>query len=318
MSDTDWPWLPTELVERIIREAWTLPLSPKERTTLMDSSYLVNHTWQSLFVKINSADVHIACPAHAQRLFRILRRDDWVYSNPDYNYPDLDLICTSLTFTLDAAVYPIRSPRPGTSKMDVTICSTIDMLDTIKYLPNLYRLCIHHANWNEAEAFDQFRFTTFLPQITELEFTFSGPGGVTPVDAKILPSKYLQWSSLASITKVIISGASEGFIRTIVNVCPNVKTLQIDGTPKMPSLAPFPARIHKLIIKNPGIREGRIEGLVGAMLTKGLIEKSSVTPEVILEWGEVDSAAWTWFETMAKDSGVSISHQIIPPKELVV
>ena len=308
MTDKEWPWLPPELVERIIGEAWILPLSPKERTTLVNSSYLVNHIWQSLFAKIASKDVHIASLSHVERLFKILSRENWVHSNPHYKHSNLDLVCTSLTFTVDAAVYPVRSPRPMTSKMDLAICDTLHTVTSFNYLPNLRRLSILHAHWNESEAFDQFRFTTFPPQVTELELAFSGPGGVVPVSVMLPSSKHLQWGSFASVSKVIVSGASEDFVRTIVEVCPNVKTLQIDGTPKLPTVVPLPASVQKLIIKNPDTSEERIQGLINAML-KGLIVKSHVTPEVILEWGEPDSITRARLEAIARDCGLLMSHR---------
>ena len=229
ISDNEWPWLPAELVERIIGEAWILPLSHKERNTLVNSSYLVNRTWQSLFVKIMSKDVRISSPAHVDRLFKILSRENWVHSNPDYKHPNLDLVCTSLTFTVDAAVYPVRSPRPMTSKMDLAICDALYTVTSFRYLLNLRRLSILYVNWNESQAFDHFLFTTFPPQVTELELAFSGPGGKVPVSVKSLSSDHLQWGLFASVSKLVISGASEGFVRTIVEFCPNVKTLQIDG-----------------------------------------------------------------------------------------
>ena len=59
------------------------------------------------------------------------------------------------------------------------------------------------------------------------------------MSVKSLSSDHLQWGLFASVSKVIISGASEDFVRTIVEFCPNVKTLQIDGI-----LATVPATHH--------------------------------------------------------------------------
>ncbi|KAJ7163556.1 hypothetical protein C8R43DRAFT_989986 [Mycena crocata] len=57
------PRLPVELMENIISAAWHLPLSVKERFTLMRSCMFVNSTWADIFDLISSRDVYIPSPA---------------------------------------------------------------------------------------------------------------------------------------------------------------------------------------------------------------------------------------------------------------
>ena len=100
MTTITWPWVPVEILESIISEAWSSPMSALDRQTFITSSSLVNKTWFATFVKIALKDVHIPSYSFSELYFRLLRNENPIHKK---YFPDIspDLLCNSLSFTLD-------------------------------------------------------------------------------------------------------------------------------------------------------------------------------------------------------------------------
>ncbi|KAI1783478.1 hypothetical protein LXA43DRAFT_1186987 [Ganoderma leucocontextum] len=68
------PWLPPELVSRILTKLWEAPQTPQERSALLKNTTLVNRTWLTLVALITSRDVHISSKRNAHTFLRLLSK----------------------------------------------------------------------------------------------------------------------------------------------------------------------------------------------------------------------------------------------------
>ena len=80
MSTPTWPWLPVEIIRRIIFEAWSMPLSAYDRTTFIAASIVTSKAWRAAFVEIATKDVRLPNPPACHQLFRTLREEDPLYN----------------------------------------------------------------------------------------------------------------------------------------------------------------------------------------------------------------------------------------------
>jgi len=316
MSTTIWPWLPTELIESIISEAWSLPLSAIDRSTFITSSSLVNKSWAAAFVKISLQDVHIPNIHYAQQYLRIVRNESPVYAERSQTFPDL--LCSSLSFTLDTHGSTVGQhpmfivPFGELDKLGTMLSNMLYEIDTLSYLPNLRRLSVEYANWGFSDIFDNFRLSSFPAQVPELEIKFTATSGIGGVSRRYhRHTGRVPWS-LPFITHLSIVGACEEFIVDMVATCPNLETLEIGNTPRLGVLASLPCNIHTVILRRPynGSRRGHIKALVGALMAGLLSTSPSRGLRIILEWSEVEKSTWMWLEEIALNRGVQLVHQL--------
>jgi hypothetical protein len=316
MSTTTWPWLPIELIDAIISEAWSSPLSAHDRSTLIASSSLVNRSWASAFHKISLEDVHIPNTLYAQQYLRIIRNDSPIYT--DRSQTLSDLLCSSLSFTLDthgsaAGQHPMFIvPFGEQDRLGTMLSNTLYTIDTLSYLPNLRRVSIEYANWGYSDLFDNFRLSSFPAQVTKLEIKFTATSGITGV-----PMQYhrhtgrVPWS-LPFITHLTIGGACEEFIVDMVATCPNLETLEVGNTTRLAVLGSLPCNIHTVILSRPcnTARRGYIKALVGALMGGLLSTSPPGEPRIILEWGEIGKSTWMWLEEISQNCGVQLVHKL--------
>jgi hypothetical protein len=238
-------------MESVISEAWSLPLSAKDRDNFITSSSLVNKTWASAFAKISLEDSHISNPRYVQQYLRILRNESPVYAK----YPNIlpDLLGNSLSFTMDTHASAIGhspmfiTPFGEQERLGVMLSDTLYTIATLSYLPNLRRISIEYANWGSNDIFDNFRLSPFPAQVTELDIKFTTTPGIKNVAKPYhrYPGR-VPWS-LPSITRLSVVGASANFVADMVATCLNLETLEVEDIPQLMALFPLLANTHRVL-----------------------------------------------------------------------
>ncbi|KAK7464868.1 hypothetical protein VKT23_006073 [Stygiomarasmius scandens] len=101
--------IPTEIIEKVIREHWVLHLSTSERLSFMLASMLVNSTWMALYMRISSVDVHIPSLRYVRKIIEAFGSPVGSDGSSIYHYSGLgcfrDLLrhyCRSITFRRDS------------------------------------------------------------------------------------------------------------------------------------------------------------------------------------------------------------------------
>ena len=221
---------PTEILEHIILEAWSSPLSADERISLMVSSLLVSKSWSVAFIRVSSRDVFIPCASYADQFFRTLREESPIYDEHTRFLPDY--LCRSITFQVhnvprDATEHHgVRLFSDG-SREGQALASSLYNIRWLGYLPNLRRVSIEYVNWGFDDIFDQYRLIAFPEQVTELELKYTFTPGVPRPFVDNLRSEYerrdcLSWR-MPSIRRLVTVGAPDAMVQDVLSICPNVK-----------------------------------------------------------------------------------------------
>lgn len=228
---TSYPWLPVELIEKIISEVWSSALSSDERITLMTSSPLVNKTWWDLFLHISFKDVYIPCPSYYDQYLHILREEPSVFDEHTKSLPDM--LCRSINLMVEQCpAHPALILNCNEPPMGKVLSDLVYFLHSIPYLPNLRTISVEYLNTGFDDLFDKLRFISFPEQVTDLElnFTFSPRTPCWLVGAlrtNQVRQDCIQWA-LPSIRRLSIKGGSEALIADMVSVCPEMETLEFD------------------------------------------------------------------------------------------
>lgn len=252
-----YPWLPFELVETIVAEAWFLPLTAEERITFMTSAPLVSKTWMHIFFRISLQHVHIPCQSYLNRYFALL------YGNT--NCAEVNILpsgagaahlCQSFNIIIDGTPAVNLHPR-----LPAHIFHCLYLLRTATHdLPRLDTLSITFLNTEADETmltlFDALDFSSLPSQITHLELSL----GTSPWTISTLcchPSRRgrLSWS-LPDIQHLSILGTtSDVIVADMVSGCPNLTALRIDPSACLDvyCLCACPLVLRKSI-QPPGIR----------------------------------------------------------------
>lgn len=326
MTAITWPWLPLELLERIISEAWSSPLSIEERITFITTSTLVNLAWLSAFATVSSRDVYIPSASYADHFMRQMFKADRMYKKYDLGNPELH--CQSLSFTLrsysrpkivrDIRVHAAREEALGTG-----LSTTLADLRTTGCLPNLRRVAIEYIDWGTEDIFTNFRFSHFPTQVTELYLNFTRNWNGTEKTKKSTTADYWRQERvlwiMPSIRHLTVVGASAAFVADMLATCPNLETLAVDGGIRMLSGCTLPHSVHTLTLRAPSNdhRKGSIEELVAGIMA-GMLRAEPLSKgtskrklRVVVEWGRIEKSVWGFLDSLAKDCGVSLSHLVI-------
>lgn len=316
---TTWPWLPVELIERIIFETWMLPLTAHDRSTFITSSNYVCKTWWEAFVKISSRDVHIPNASYSEYFFRILCDANPLYPRGGKSSPHN--CCRSLNFTIDSCSSPTNSiygefllfGDRNLQKMGLALAQTLQGVQELSFLPNLRHVTIEYVDCGFEDIFNNWRLASFPPQVTDLEVKFTYSERTTTRMFKRMCERYrrnrnAQWGLL--IRHLSIMGACEEFVGDMVGTCSLLETLKIDGVVRLAVLAPLPSTVHTVTLWPPRTdsREGYIEGLVCALIA-GLF--TSNRAKMFLEWGPIEQPAWAWLTDIGDQTGVRLVHNLI-------
>ncbi|KAF8074976.1 hypothetical protein FPV67DRAFT_607951 [Lyophyllum atratum] len=235
--------LPIELIEKIILDAWSSPLSADDRVTFMTSSLLVNKTWMALFIRISFRDVHIPCPSYLEQYMRTLAGCSSIFDEQSKSLPSI--LCHSVTVKIrvaDTCVSPIEADEDlDDPPMGKTLGKLLYELNSC-HVPNLRTLYVEYENMGFDDIFDRWRFTNFPTQITNLEISFAfdramaALGGILRAiherqDPYVTTKVYMP-----SIKQLRFSGASKAFMEDMAVCCINAETPVILPARMLPSV----------------------------------------------------------------------------------
>ncbi|KIK60454.1 hypothetical protein GYMLUDRAFT_125304, partial [Collybiopsis luxurians FD-317 M1] len=238
--------LPVELIELVMDEFWTQPLSSRDRAVFMKSSLGVSKTWAALYVRIFCQDVHIPTGGFALKFLSILRQE-----SPLYNYYTrggilLSQKCRSISFQSDndkiveAPIAPPLSYSSGgrldlasESPMGIAIYAILRAIYFSPFFaPNLRRISIHFSNAVMRDLFSRNKFIGFPTQVTELEIDFTyDPRTPTEVLDAIADNEDaigLVPGSMKNVRKLHAVGLTQAALDELLMACPRWEELEVE------------------------------------------------------------------------------------------
>lgn len=289
--------LPIEVIEKIILEAWFLPLSTDDRITLMTSSTLVNKAWSSIFARISFKDVHIPCHSYLRVYFGITRKTSF------YNTAESpqELACRSIHLRIENTPVHPRPCTPGFTaplahqRTDVPMGYVLVMLVWTLHIyprgfPNLRTLSLELVNLECDNIFANYRFFQFPHQVTDLELAFTFSPRTPPWLLQALRTKQV-WGGpprrmfLPSVRRLAILGGSEAFVADIVGSCGGLDTLEVDFPVEF---GPECRKPHLVTLR----KNGETQAGTNIYVTKLPVdEPSHGTPSTVWEGVLVDDVA---------------------------
>ncbi|KAG6910024.1 hypothetical protein DXG01_013748 [Tephrocybe rancida] len=227
--------LPTELLEKIILDAWSSPLSNEDRITLMTSSALVSTTWKSIFCRISHKDVHIPSPAYLFRFTAALAGHSPLFLD-DPSLPRS--LCQSITIKIPATAKKSSTKDNEEPPMGKTLTELLYFLDGILEAPNLRTLRIEYENMGFDDIFVCWRFAHFPEQVTDLGILFFFDRDTSTLGDVLRATHRRQnpWTlteteseaySLRFVQRLFISGASGSFAADMIACCPSAEVVTV-------------------------------------------------------------------------------------------
>jgi len=261
-------WLPIELIEKIILEAWTSPLSTNERIRMFTSCCLVNRSWLSTFIRIAFIDVHIFSSKSSNHYLHLLRERAEFESNNDYLLPEASTmanhLCRSIIFHIEtrtrgdlkpSEAQPAVTLYSDSSHSADAISNLLYMIDTLNYVPNLRRVTLEYVDWGFDDVFDQCRLLTLPPQVSRLELNYRFSDNLKSV-GRSLSERYrrqpcCRWTT-PNVKTLTISGAPMTFLSSMVETCPNLEVLEVPEVHQLHGSTQLPRRVRALSSPNIG------------------------------------------------------------------
>ncbi|KAJ7832753.1 hypothetical protein B0H14DRAFT_3142807 [Mycena olivaceomarginata] len=242
------PQLPVELITEVISTVWHMPLSRKERITLMQSSALLNSTWADIFDLVSSRDVYIPSAAFCEHFIQRLCIQPSAIASPSVFRTLLNLLqgsakpslhparsanlaCRSLTIQIiNAEVHPGKGGHMRLT-MGGVLDSLLETLDAWSLAPNLRRLSIEYLDTGFDDIFDRDALAALPLQISHLDVRYAFSVGMPTWLVESLRKKQERrrnfvWKA-PGVTRLSVIGAGKNTIRDLLVTCSNVKT--VDG-----------------------------------------------------------------------------------------
>lgn len=224
-------WLPIELVETIIIDAWSLPLSTEERIHFMTTALRVNKAWMAMFFRISLKHVHIPCSSYLDKYHALLYGRSPFLNAKTKALPRL--LCHSIAVSVDIPplyISNIPSSKDYNLPMNKTLINLLYILEIADPLPNLRTLSIKYLNAPFHEILNTLSFAPFPKQITRLElnFTFNPDMPNWLIAALYHHPAQDQAPYLPSIRHLSFQGCLDVVIAEMVSGCSDLQTLRID------------------------------------------------------------------------------------------
>jgi hypothetical protein len=257
------------MVERIIHEAWSSPLSTSDRITLMTSSLLVNKIFQLTFLSISSKDVHIPHIKYVSHFVQIIAGYSPI--NDAYSNSPHRRCCSSVTFH-------VQTQGIGKDNFTDPYGGLLYSLHCTPFLPNLRRVSIEHFDWDFEDILNNGRLIWFPDQVTDLEVTYPP---LTQYAMEVLKGKSFDhlkrnWS-LPYVKRLTIRGAADGLVKDIARRCLGLEEVVTDADADLDIMTAFPDSVRSL--KLEGVDTVRLKGLLDTALSKSLqIKVRSLKP----------------------------------------
>lgn len=163
----DYPWLPAEMISKILEQLWGSALSNDDRIIFMTSSLLVNKTWSDIYTRISSEAVHIPCDSYHRHYTRILSSGSSASAYASSR-------CRTLSFRLET-----QERIPTNCDAIVKQPSFPDMMSNLLYsdhftLPNLCRINMEYVHSSFEDLLAKWRVFAF-PNRVHLNVRYISP-----------------------------------------------------------------------------------------------------------------------------------------------
>ncbi|KAG7093611.1 hypothetical protein E1B28_007276 [Marasmius oreades] len=222
------PQLPVELSEQIILTLWSSSLSLSERATLIKSSLLVSRTWNAIFTRVSSMDVHILSSSHGLQFVDVLLGNAGIY-----RLQMLDHLCQSITIQ-----HANKSLLPGPENereqpLGMVIQAILNgIFMSPERLPSLRRVSFQLQNYLMETIFTRNKFLYLAHQVEELEFNFTYSDDTDPLVVQAIKSRSFESfdipaDSMLHIRKLTVLGTSMGVAKELSAACGGLENLQI-------------------------------------------------------------------------------------------
>jgi hypothetical protein len=272
--------MPIELLEEIIFEAWCLPLTRDERIDIWLSLTTVSHTILVTFIRIAMRDVHILTAIHARHYLRLIR------PRASFAPDDSPLartasavahrFCRSLTFHIDSRPDTRRFPDAEPAlrlyadgdRAAEAVSSTLYLLSLVSvFVPGLRRVVLCYTDWGFDDVLDQCRILPLPAQVTALELRYAFSPRLWRVAAHArkhygkaalhAPVPGVRWK-IPDIVRLAVEGAPPAFVSTIVQMCPALHTLEVDGFVEQDETWTIPQGVRSLVLDSKPLLAGQV------------------------------------------------------------
>ncbi|KAI0820836.1 hypothetical protein BC628DRAFT_1412936 [Trametes gibbosa] len=326
MTSHSTPWIPPELLEQILFEAWAVPQTPHERASLFKTLCKVNRMWLGLFLRVAMRDVHIPCPLFARDLLRLLPERAASQGDADLFTAEamalVSKLCRSMTFHIDGGATaggstsePAIKLYSQTDAAPTAISTVLYMVSTFDYLPNLRRVVLEYTDWGYDDLFDQLRLAIFPAQVTHLalHYAFRAPALVPlAVYLKALYTRHPQAHfAIPTVRHLEVSGVPAEFVADMLQICPGLETLEMASPARLYVLAPLPASVRTVVLRVAGRTLDR-EQMQWWMLTAAMEAKlfdPAAGGRIVVRSGTPDPVAWTETKRFCGRFGVELVYE---------
>ncbi|KAJ7065484.1 hypothetical protein C8F01DRAFT_747324 [Mycena amicta] len=238
--------LPVELLQQILETLWHMPLTSRERTTLMTASALVGSTWADLFDRISSRDVYLTSPTLSEHFLEQVRASS--QPKPKPQSPSIlqrffglgrraksnrlakrspNLACRTLTLQItNPTVHPRHKHVPDLP-MGFVLDDILEHVDAYTLLPNLRTLAIEYIDAPFDDLFQRIGLAALPQHVAHLDVRWTYSSGMPTWLAGALREKQGQqrqfkWAA-KSVERVSIWGAGENIVKDLRRICPNAR-----------------------------------------------------------------------------------------------
>ncbi|KAG7093598.1 hypothetical protein E1B28_007264 [Marasmius oreades] len=220
--------LPTELCQEIISTLWASPLSPSERAAFIKSSLLVSRTWNAIFTRVSSRDVHILSSSHGLQFIDLL-----LGNTRTFHLQLLDQLCHSITIQHSNKALLPGPENEKDQPLGLVIYAILDIIFmSPDRLPSLRRISFNLENYLMETIFTRNKFLYLPPQIEELEFGFSYSDDTDPLVIQAIKSRSYELfdippHSMTHIRKLRVLGTSSGVAKELLEACGGYSNLEL-------------------------------------------------------------------------------------------
>ena len=257
------PWIPPELIYLIISMLWKAPQTPQVRLAVLRNIVLVSRTWLTLVAGVVSRDVHITNRRNANAFLRLLPRRPpaGIHGKADLFSMEAHQVvrqhCHSLTFHVDQGDWIQEAVS--------TVLNTVTM---VYPLPSLRHISLQYTDMGYSHVLEQIMQGHFPERVTHLSLahSFADRAKSRPFDRaktigwlrfKMRLTRSRRCVLVPRLTHLSLSGVPTAFVLTMLNLCPNVETLDITHPEPLSALTPLPPPIKTLVLRRPGVALSR-------------------------------------------------------------
>ena len=260
------PWIPPELVYRILEHLWQVSHISRCRAALLKNIVLVNRTWLTLSARLASRDAHPTCHHNPNAFLRLISQTSSPKGPLNLFSSEIHRIasqsCRSLTFDADGRIHRPFTGNDGA----VGVGLALRLASISNRLPNLRHISISYTDWTQTHIFQHLRLQGFPPQVTHFSlhyvFTAASEGHLRPFNVNCSltwlyrPNLGPRNAFVPGLRHLALSGVPKPFPGLLLqHVCPNVETLELTrpAEGQLPALAPLPPAVRTLVLRYPGV-----------------------------------------------------------------